>query len=100
MSSSGNQDRLLRSSAIAAVTSLGCILALAVYLAVDGGSFTDLLLIVAAPLALHALALFLLLKRPGATAITTSIYIGVFAFIASLLSAPITMLVWAVHNFP
>jgi hypothetical protein len=78
--------------AVAVTIALLCIAAFAIYLWSEKGTLQEILLVIAAPSILHAISLALLLQRPGAGAVMTSMVIGAIGLLASCLFLPIAML--------
>ena len=83
-----DQGTLLRSCIAASVISLLCLSAIAVYLRRE----QVILFLLGGFLIAHALALFLLLERPGVASFTTSVLIGSLGLIVSFLLVPVTIL--------
>lgn len=94
------QQNILKSLVVATVISLLCVSAFAIYLWSAKEPLEVILLLLAAPSILHAIAFALLLQRPGAGAVTTSMVIGSLGLLASFLLLPIAMLDWAMSNTP
>jgi hypothetical protein len=94
------QESKLRSLVVATNISLLCVSAFAIYLWSAKEPLEVILLLLAAPFILHAISLALLLQRPGAGAVTTSMVIGSLGLLASCLFLPIAVLDWAMSNTP
>ena len=94
------QKNMLKSLVVATIISLLCVAAFAIYLWSAKEPLEVILLLLAAPSILHAISLALLLQRPGAGAVTTSMVIGSLGLLASCLLLPIAVLDWAMSNTP
>ena len=79
--------------------SLLCVSGLGVYL-FSPDSIEEVLLLLSAPFSLHTISLYLLLRKPGNTAVLWAIVVATSGTVAMALLLPVFILDWAMGNNP